>query len=362
MIADIFKNYKIEERQNASIYTKVGFFILAIVMSLIISFILIRYAGADVKDAAKSLFTGAFGGKRELIESLIKATPLILTGLATVVTFKARIWNIGQEGQLFAGAMMGYWIYLIADTQFVWLNIILAIIGGFIGGALCGWIPALLKVYFKVDEVLSTVIINYIMAYFLSFMLSATGPWRQADSFYQQTPLIADNAHWPLLFEGYRLHFGFVVALIAAFIMYLIMSKTPLGYEIRAFGSNPSAAEAQGISSSKLFMIIMIISGGLSGLAGAGELFGAELRLSSRISPGYGFTGIIIAMVAGLNPIGVIVAAILFGGLLNGAVRLQVVTGVPSALISVIQAMVLVFVLISRLLTSYRIRRIKNVA
>lgn len=312
-------------------------------------------------EAAASLFSGAFGGKRELIESLVKATPLIFTGLATAIAFRAKIWNIGQEGQLFAGAMMSYWIYLLIGGEQLWVNVITGLVAGFAGGAICGFIPALLKVYFKVDEVLSTVIINYIMALFLSFMLSPFGSWRQVDSFYQQTPLISESAHWPLLFEGFRLHMGFVIAIVAAIIIYLIMSKMPLGYEIRAFGSNPSAAEAQGISSARLLMITLLISGGLAGLAGVGEVFGAEFRLTSQISPGYGFTGIIIAMVAGMNPLGVVLAAILFGGLLNGAVRLQVLTGVPSALIDVIQAIVLLFLLIARVVMSYRIRRMDDV-
>lgn len=357
----MFKKFKLEEKQNVSIYTKLGHLLLAIFVSIALSLVLISFTGANVIVAVKSLFTGAFGGKREMIESLIKSVPLIFTGLATVIAFRAKIWNIGQEGQLFAGAMMGYWIYTITGDQPVWINVILAIISGFFGGALCGFISALLKVYFKVDEVFSTVIINYIMALFLSLMLSAMGPWRAPGSFYQQTPLINDNAHWPLLFEGFRLHMGFVIALIAAVILYMIMYKTPLGYEIRAFGSNPSAAEAQGISSAKLLMIILLISGGLSGLAGVGEVFGAEFRLTSRISPGYGFTGIIIAMVAGLHPLGVVPAAILFGGLLNGGVRLQVASGVPSALTEVIQALVLLILLISRVLTNYRIRRVTDV-
>ncbi len=357
----MFKKIRIEERQNVSSLAKVGSLLLAILISLIISAILIDYAGADIKVAAISLFSGAFGGKRELIETLIKSTPLIFTGLATVIVFRAKIWNIGQEGQLFAGAIMAYWIYLIFAGPNLWINIILIIIAGFIGGAICGFVPAILKVYFKVDEVLSTVIINYIMALFLSFMLSALGPWRDTTSFYQQTPLIDVSARIPPIFEGYRLHLGFLIAIVAAMIIYFVVNKTPLGYEVRAYGYNPSAAEAQGISVAKLLIATMIISGGLAGLAGVGETFGILFRLSSRISPGYGFTGIIIAMVAGLNPIGVLPTAILFGGLLNGSVRLQVITGVPNALIDVIQATVLLLVLMARVITSYRVRRIDHV-
>lgn len=354
--------FKIEERRNVPFYIKLGYFLAAAFASVVISSILVRYAGANVEDAATSLFTGAFGGTREAIGSLIKATPLIFTGLATAVAFRAKIWNIGQEGQLYAGAMMGYWFYLLFGTQQLWVNILIALISGFLGGAICGLIPALFKVYFRVDEVLTTVIFNYIIAYFLSFMLSPIGPWLQKGSFYQQTPEIDALTHWPLVFAGFRLHIGFIFALIAAVIIHLLIYKMPLGYEIRAFGSNPSAAEAQGISSKHLIIIVMIISGGLAGLAGVGEVFGAEFRLTPQISPGYGFTGIIIAMLAGLNPLGIVVTSVLFGGLLNGAVRLQVITGVPSALTDVIQAIVLLFFLIASIVASYRLRRIKDVS
>ena len=357
----MLKKIRIEEKKKESCFSKIGSLFLPLFVSVLISATLINYAGADIKLAAISLFSGAFGGKRELIETLIKSTPLIFTGLATVIVFRAKIWNIGQEGQLFAGAIMGYWVYLILGGQNLWINIFLVIIAGFFGGALCGFVPAILKVYFKVDEVLSTVIINYIMALFLSFMLSALGPWRDTSSFYQQTPMIDANARLPAIFEGYRLHIGFSIAIVAAIIIHFVVNKTSFGYEIRAYGSNPSAAEAQGISVAKLLILTMIISGGLSGLAGISETFGILFRLSSRISPGYGFTGIIIAMVAGLNPLGVIPTAILFGGLLNGSVRLQVITGVPNALIDVILATVLLFVLMARVITSYRVRRIDNV-
>lgn len=353
----LFQKYQIEERQNISPIVKAGYFSLSIIASLLISSFLVVYAGAELKAAAENLFSGAFGGKREITESLVKSTPLIFTGLATAVAFRAKIWNIGQEGQLFGGAMMGYLAYTLFGGENVIYNLALTLIAGILGGALCGLIPAILKVHFNVDEVLSTVIFNYIIAYFLSFMLSPLGPWRQEGSFYQQTPLLRGSANWPLLLEGYRLHIGFVFALLGAIGLYIVMKKMPLGYEIRAIGANPTAAETQGISSANIVLITLLISGALAGMAGAGEVFGAEFRLTSRISPGYGFSGIIIAMVAGLNPIGVVLTAIFFGGLLNGAVRLQVATSVPNALIDVIQATVLITLLISRVMMSYRIRR-----
>jgi ABC-type uncharacterized transport system permease subunit len=353
----LLKKYQIEERQNVSLLVKSGYFFLSIFASLLLSSILIKFAGADLKTATASLFSGAFGGKREILESLVKSTPLIFTGLATAIAFRAKIWNIGQEGQLFGGAMMSYWAYTFLGGDSIILNLFISLIAGILGGALCGLIPAILKIHFKVDEVLSTVIFNYVIIYFLSFMLSPLGPWRQQSSFYQQTPMIENSAKWPLLFHDFRLHIGFIIALLVAIILYIVMKKMPLGYEIRAFGANPTAAETQGISSAKIVLTTLVISGALAGMAGVGEVFGAEFRLTSQISTGYGFSGIIIAMVAGMDPLGVVLTAIFFGGLLNGSVRMQVLTSVPNALIDVIQATVLVTLLISRVLMSYRIRR-----
>ena len=353
----IFQNYQIVKRQEPALIIKFLFFSVSILVSLLFSAVLIKVAGADLKEAAVSLLSGAFWGKREILETLVKSTPLMFTGLATAIAFRAKIWNIGQEGQLFGGAMMSYLAYSLFAGENVILNVMISLIAGLMGGALTGLIPAILKIHFRVDEVLSTVILNYIIAYFLSFMLSPLGPWRQQGSFYQQTSLINEAAKWPMLFEEYRLHIGFIIALMAAVLLYIIMKKLPLGYEIRAFGYNSTAAETQGISSASIILATLLLSGGLAGLAGVGEVFGAEFRLTSRISPGYGFSGIIVAIVGGLNPLGVVLASIFFGGLLNGAVRLKVTTNVPNALIDVIQATVLIALLISRVLMTYRIRR-----
>lgn len=355
-----FPKFKFEKREDVSPLGRILAIIFALIASMLVSAILISIARASVSEAFINLIKGAFGNKRAILETLVKSTPLILTGLATVIAFRGKIWNIGQEGQLFLGAIGGYWAY----RTFGWLPAVpligIIVLAGFIAGALGGLLAGFLKAYFKVDEIISTVMGNYIIEYFLSFLLSGAGPWREPGSYYQQTAPITENAYFPLLFEQSRMHMGFLIALACTLVVYLILNHTPLGYQIRAYGSNPRASKFKGININKIFIVTMLISGGLAGLAGAGELFGVQYRLRPDLSPGYGYTGIIVAMLADLNPIAVIPAAILFGALTNGSAQMRIATGVPTALISAIQAIVLLFLLSAQVLSRYRIRRVEH--
>jgi simple sugar transport system permease protein len=239
--------------------------------------------------------------------------------------------------------------------------ILLILLFSFMGGALLGAICSFLKVRFNVDEIISTVMMNYIILYFLSFMLSAEGPWREPESYYQQTILIPTEFRFPVLFPRSEVHLGFLVALLCAIVVKIILDTTPLGYEIRALGFNSKALKFKGTNISLLMVIILALSGGLAGLAGAGELYGVQHRLVMDLSNGLGYSGIIVAMLAGLDPLGVVLAALLFGGLTNGAYRLQTATGVPSAFVDAIQAIVLLCVLASFVLSRYQIRRVVDV-
>lgn len=353
-------NLRIEKREDVGLAWRFLSIIIALTAAFFISAIVIEIAGANYLEAFSSLYTGAFGSWRAIAETLMKSTPLLLTGLATAVAFKGKIWTIGQEGQLFAGAITGYWAYVSFPELPRFPLLLIITIAGFLGGAFYGWIPGVLKARFDVDEVISTVMGNYIIVYLLSLLLSGVGPWREPDSFYQQSPTIGETAQFPLLTEGSRLHAGFLLAITMAFIVYIIMQKSPLGYEIRAFGSNPNAVKFKGTNIRRLYILVMVISGGLSGLAGVSEVFGAQHRLKLALSPGYGFTGIIVAMLAELNPLAIIPSAILFGGLIQGSFRMQVITGVPTAVTNAIQAIILLFFLTSQVLTKYRLRRVHD--
>jgi simple sugar transport system permease protein len=348
---------KIEPRLEPKLSWQIFSAFLALAMSTIVCALMLDAAGAEVGKAFYQIYKGAFGSWNATVKTLVMATPLILTGVAVTVAFHAKIWNIGAEGQLFAGAMTAYWASTLMQNSSSGVVIPVVILAAFIGGAFYGGLAGYLKARFAVNEVLSTVMLNYIIRYVLSFLLVG-GPWRDPSSFYQQTPKVAMAAHFPLLLAGSRLHLGFMIAIGAAVAVYFFINRTSLGYEIRAVGFNPTASRFKGIHVGRTVVIVMMISGGIAGLAGAGELFGLHFRLKPDISTGFGFTGIIIAMLAGLHPLGVIAAAVLFGGLVNGGIRMQIFTGVPTAMISAIEGIILLFFLTSAVLMRYEIKRV----
>lgn len=353
---------KFERREGVSGLEKIMALVSALIVSFLLSSFLIFLTGADVTEAFVALYEGAFGSWNAFVETLVKATPLIMTGLSVVVVFKGKIWSIGAEGQFFAGAMASYWVINKLAGQHPLLIFIAILIAGFLGGAICGLIPGYLKARLGIDEVIVTVMLNYIIIYLLTFLLSSVGPWRDPTQFYYWSAFIPEEAQFPRLFSNARLHAGFIVALVVSLLVYWMFKKTRFGFEVRAVGLNITASKFKGVNVANIIMIALLLSGGIAGLAGAGEVAGLHYRLKTAISKGYGYTGIIIAMLAELNPFGVIPAAILFGGLINGSNRMQVVTGVPVPLVYVIQATTLFFILATTVLSSYRIRRIKNSA
>ncbi len=353
-------NLKLEKKEESNLLMEIVSVVLALVGAFVVAGLLIKAAGADPIEGLTNLIIGGFGGKRQILETLLRGAPLLLTGLATVIAFKGEIWSIGQEGQLFAGAMLSYWLVSQVGDLSPGLYLLLVIVGGFIGGALLGWISGVMKAYFQVDIIISTVLLNYIINNVILMLLYDNKYWMDPASFYPRTPPVPDLAKYPILFEGYRIHLGVIVALLAAFAVYFILKKTALGYDIRALGANPVAARFRGIDVKKVLIITMVISGGLAGLAGAGEVFGVHHKLQMDISPGYGYTGIIVGMLAELNPLVTIVTAVFFGGLINGSVKLVTAIGIPTALIFAIQAIILIFMLAVRVLTRYRVRRMTD--
>jgi simple sugar transport system permease protein len=328
---------------------------LALVGVSAIGAILIATSGASITAAAAAFYEGAFGSRGAILETLVQATPLIFTGLAMVVAFRARVWNIGGEGQFFAGALA-----TIAITRAVpGLPGPLLIMGIFIaaavGGGIWGLVPGFLKARFGANEVVVTVMMNYVMLYLVSYVVG--GVWRDPSSFYIQTSSIPTQAWLPHLLTPGRLHLGFVLALVTAGIVSVLLRRSVLGYEIRAVGANPIASRYRGISVGTVTVIVMVISGALAGLAGGVEVAGVHHRLRLDISTGYGFTGIIVALLGQLTPSGTVLAAILFGALVNGSTSMQISAGVPVALVYAIQGLTLIFVLGASVLSRYRVRR-----
>lgn len=353
-------NLKLERKDDNPLFVEIISVLLALLGAFLVAGLLIKAAGADPLAGLKSLVIGGFGGKRQILETLLRSAPLLLTGLATVIAFKGEIWSIGQEGQLFAGAMFSYWIVSQGSDLPQTILILLVLFGGFAGGAILGGISGVMKAYFKVDVIISTVLLNYIVNNVILLLLYDKKYWMDEASFYPRTPAVPELARYPILFEGHRIHIGVIIALLAALGVFFLLKRTALGYDIRALGANEQAAKFKGIKIRKILIITMLISGGLAGLAGAGEVFGVHHKLQMDISPGYGYTGIIVGMLAELNPLVTIITAVFFGGLINGSVKLVTSIGIPTALIFAIQAIILIFILAARVLTRYRVRRITD--
>lgn len=334
-------------------------FALAAIASLLLTALLFRIAGAGVAEGFGALIDGAFGSRRVLLETLTRATPLILTGVGTAIAYRARIWNVGAEGQLFAGAMLAYWATSsLAAPGFVLLPV--ALLAGFAGGALYAALAGWMKARLGVEEVISTVLLNYIILFALSLLL-LNGPWSDTTSYYARTPTLPQEAWWPLLAERSHLHIGLLIALAAAVLAEILITRTAFGFELRAFGFNRRVLALKGRGAGRMLITVMAISGGLSGLAGVGEVYGVHHRLLEGVSPGYGYAGIMIAILARLNPLGVVVAAILFGALDNAAITLPVRVHVPAAFADMIQAVTLILFVAAAAVSSYRLERRRDV-
>jgi simple sugar transport system permease protein len=295
------------------------------------------------------LIQGAFGNAKALSETAVWATPYIFAGLAVAVAFKGGLFNIGAEGQLALGAvvsaLIGYALpgWLGFDLPAI-IHLPLAVILGALAGALWAAIPGFLKAYAGGHEVINTIMMNYIALNITSFLMN--GPMKDPSptNVIARTPEIAASARIAPLFEGFRVHWGFILALLVAVLIWLILWKTTLGFEIRMVGSNPDAAKYAGINVKRTIVLTMAISGLLAGLAGAIEVTALNYRHQLGFSQGYGFDAIAVALLGKTNPFGVVIAAILFGAMKNGGTRMQFLTMIPVDVISIIQALILLFV------------------
>ncbi len=336
--------------------------LLAVLTAMIIGGIVIALAKGDPFYAYVGLFQGAFGSPKALSETAVWATPYIFAGLAVALAFKGGLFNIGAEGQLAFGAVMAAWIgYALPGVLGIDLpaiiHIPLAVGLGALTGALWAAIPGFLKAYTGGHEVINTIMMNYIALNLTSFLLNAPMKDPNPDNVIARTPLIAESARMPIIFEGFRLHWGFLLALGVAFLIWLLLWKTTMGYEIRTVGANPDAAKYAGINVKRTIVLTMALSGLLAGLAGAIEVTGLNYRHELGFSIGYGFDAIAIALLGKTHPAGVVLAAILFAAMRNGATRMQFLTQIPVDVISVIQALILLFVAADAIIRYiYRIR------
>jgi ABC-type uncharacterized transport system permease subunit len=327
----------------------------AILATLVVTSMLVLAAGASPASVFFLVAKGAAGTQFALMETLARATPLIFTGLAVAVAFRAKLWNIGAEAQLYAGAV----ITVVLGTGLLPLPLPILIpvlmIAAMLAGAILLLIPALLKTQLGVDEVVTTLLFNFIMLLFVSLLLE--GPLKDPTGLgWPQSQKVIADAQLPRLIQGRRLHLGFVLALAAAFITWFLMKKSALGYEMRAVGHNPEAARFAGIPVNRVLVKTALFSGGLAALAGFSEVSGLKGNLTLDLSPGYGYSGIVVAMLAMLNPLGVVLSAIFVAGIFVGADAMSRAAGVPSYIADVMVALALLFMVTAMMLSRFRVR------
>lgn len=337
----------------------------SILIAFLISGIILKLIGGQPLVVLKFFYAATFGSWAVISDTLVKATPLIMVGLASVVAFKMKLWNIGAEGQFYMGAFFASLVVLVPlvseDTPRV-IVITLMLVFSIIGGAFWGFIPGFLKARFAVNEIITTLMLNYIAVLWNNFWIFNS--W--SDAGFQMTPQFIKAAWLPRLadyarqisgFSGMTLHLGIIFAVIAAIFVKWVLDRSKWGYEIKLTGDNPEAARYAGINIKRNMILVMMFSGALAGLAGMSEITGVVHRLQERISPGYGFTGIIIAWLAKLNPLAVIPVSILFGALIVAGREIQ-----PAGLASLLQGIVLFMVISSDFFLRYKVRLARRAA
>ena len=334
--------------------------VAAVLFTLAVSGLLVLWAGAPVGRTYVLLAQGAFGSVFALTETLTRAVPLILTRLAAAVAFRAHLYNIGAEGQLYAGALAAVAVGgLHGGTGMEWSPYVLfplMMLAAALAGALWLLGPALMKARLGVDEVVTTLLLNFVMLLLVSALLD--GPMKDPTAMgWPQSVALQGDLELAKLVPQTRLHTGLLWALALALLVWGLMARTVAGFRIRAVGANARAAAFAGVPVTRTVVLVALLSGGLAGLAGAIEVAGRTSYVTLDMSPGYGYSGIVIAMLAGLNPLGVVAAAIFVAGVLVGADSMSRAVGVPTYLADVIVATSLLAVLVAALFTQYRVRR-----
>ncbi|HUC90432.1 MAG TPA: ABC transporter permease [Paenibacillus sp.] len=328
--------------------------IASVLLALAVCGIFIAANGMDPFVVYKKMLTGAFGSSFGLTETLVKTIPLLLAGLGVSIAYRISVWNIGAEGQFIAGAMATTAVTIYFPGLPGYAAIPAMLVSGVAAGGVWGLLTAIPRTYFQVNELITSLMLNYVALLALDYVVF--GPWKDPKGFnFPGTPMFTEAMSLPVL-GSTRLHLGLVFALVSVALYALLIRYTRWGYELRLIGANPEAARNAGIRISRHILIVMLISGGLAGLAGMAEVSGVAHRLMYGISPGYGYTAIIVAWLARLNPAGLIVSSFLFGGLIVGGYSVQTI-GLPSSTSSMLQGAILFFLIAGGTLGKFRLRR-----
>ncbi len=329
--------------------------ILTLAAALLLGAVIMWATGQDALNAYQVLWDSAVGNQRNIANTLLAATPIIMTGMATLIAFRAGIFNIGVEGSLYVGAFAAAYVGFTFVTAPGWILIPACLLAGGLVGGLWGFIPGVLKARLRVDEVVTTLLLNYVAILLTSYLV--TGPFLVPGMANAMSAEIAEQAQLPRLIERSQLNAGFFIALASVVWVGFTIRRLTLGYEIRTVGSNPVFARWSGIPVGRVIMQVMFISGFIGGIAGAVQVMGVNYRFIGGFSRGLGFDGITVALLGRNTPIGTMLAALFFGGLRNGGSTMEMFTQVPRDLVDILQAVIILFVAIDLTLTWTRLRR-----
>jgi simple sugar transport system permease protein len=329
--------------------------LIAAGLTLLSGFILFGSLGQDPVTALYTFFIRPVDNAYGVSELMLKATPLLFCAIGLAIGFRGNVWNIGAEGQLTMGAICGGGMALaFYGDEGPWLLPLMIVAGG-LGGMIWGAIPAFLKTRFNANEILTSLMLTYVAIQVLGYLVH--GPWRDPEGFnFPETRMFDDQALLPIIMAETRLHVGFLLALIAAGLGWLLMSRTFFGFQVKVVGQALAAANYAGYSRNRVIWMSFLISGGLAGIAGLSEVAGPMGQLNPTISPGYGFAAIIVAFLGRLHPLGIVLASLLMALMYLGGESLQMELNLPLAITGVFQGMLLFFVLASDVLIRYRFR------
>ncbi|MCR2804142.1 ABC transporter permease [Paenibacillus soyae] len=331
--------------RKLNVLTDIVFYAGSVAIALLAGGLVMLVAGVSPIEAYKLIWDGAVGDANGFKETLVKATPLLFAGLCYTFAYRCGLFNIGAEGQLYVGALAGTVAALYVPGLPWYVHLPVCILAGCAGGAIWAGIAGFLKVGRGASEIINTIMLNYVAIYLVSYMV--TGPMKEPGGTLPQTARLPDSALLGKLFDS-RLHYGFLLAVAAAILLYFILHRTVWGYEIRAVGLNKQAAKVMGIPVNRNVLLVMMLSGAIAGIGGYAEIAGVQNRLFQNFSPGFGYDGIAVALVGGAHPLGNIGSAILFGGLRSGANAMQRMTGTSTSLVYVIQATIIILVVCNR--------------
>jgi ABC-type uncharacterized transport system permease subunit len=351
--------FKITQRLGVSRRATLAVTLLAYVVSPLVVLVVLGAAGKNPLVALDALYRGTIGTEAGFAEMMVQATPLMLMALGLVIAFRAKIWNIGAEGQQIFGAILVTWFILpfLKDPMPSYAMIPIALVLSLLGGGLFAAIPAVLRSRLGINEVITTIMMNYVAIDALNWLVRGPFQDKSIPGSYPESPIFPPETSLPIILRQSSLNVGIFVSLAACILAYYVLFKTPLGYAIRAVGLNPSASRTSGISVKQIVNSAMVLSGALCGLGGGVYILGIAHELLPEQASGIGYTAVVVALLGSLHPLGVIFSTIFFGGLISGMSSVERALQIPRTLSLLSQGVIIVLILIIQVLARYEIRR-----